>query len=47
MEPEDLLPYSKEPSTDPYPELDQSSQYHPILSIIHFNIILPPTSYSS
>jgi hypothetical protein len=26
---------------------DQSSQNHPILSMIHFNIIQPPTSWSS
>jgi hypothetical protein len=32
MEPEDSLPCSKEPSTGPYPEIDQLSPYHPILS---------------
>jgi hypothetical protein len=31
MEPEGSLPRSKQPSTGPYPELDQSSPYHPIL----------------
>jgi hypothetical protein len=25
MEPEDLLPYSQEPSTVPYPDLDEGS----------------------
>jgi hypothetical protein len=33
MEPEGLLPRSQEPSTSPYPEPDQSSPYHPILSL--------------
>jgi hypothetical protein len=46
MEPESLLPCSQQPSTGPYFELDQSSPYHPILSPIHLNIILPPTSRS-
>jgi hypothetical protein len=32
IEPEGSLPYSQEPSTGPYPELDQSNPYHPILS---------------
>jgi hypothetical protein len=37
------LPYSKEPSTGPYPEPDRSSPYHPTLylSTIHFNIVRP------
>jgi hypothetical protein len=30
-EPEGSLPCSQEPSTGPYPELDQSSPWHPIL----------------
>jgi hypothetical protein len=47
MEPEGSLPCSQEPSTGPYPEPDQSSQYDSILSKIHFNIIHPPTSLSS
>jgi hypothetical protein len=47
MEPEGLLSCLQEPSTGPYPEPDQSSPYHPILSKIHFYIILPPTSSSS
>jgi hypothetical protein len=32
MKPEGSLPYSQEPSMGPYPEPDQSSPYHPILS---------------
>jgi hypothetical protein len=33
MEPEASLPCSQEPSASPYPEPDQSSPYHPILSL--------------
>jgi hypothetical protein len=33
MEHEDSLPYSQEPCIGPYPESDQSSPYHPILSL--------------
>jgi hypothetical protein len=33
MEPKGSLLCSKEPSTSPYPEPDQSNQYHPILSL--------------
>jgi hypothetical protein len=29
MEPEGSLPFSKDPSTGPYPESDQFSPYHP------------------
>jgi hypothetical protein len=40
MEPEGSLPCSQEPSTGPHPQQDSCSPYHPILSKIHFNIIL-------
>jgi hypothetical protein len=33
MEPEGSLSCSQEPFNGPYPEPDQSSQYHPILSL--------------
>jgi hypothetical protein len=33
MEPEGSLPCSQEPSTGPYPEQDQASPYHLILSL--------------
>jgi hypothetical protein len=33
MEPESSLPCSQEPSTSPYPEADQFSPYHLILSL--------------
>jgi hypothetical protein len=39
MEPKRSLPCWQESSTAPYPEPDQSSPYHPILSKIHFNIV--------
>jgi hypothetical protein len=41
------LSRSQEPSTGPYPEPDQSSQLHHILSKIHFIIIHPLTSWFS
>jgi hypothetical protein len=47
MEPEGSLPCSQEPSTGLYPEPDQSSPYHTILSKININVILPPVSKSS
>jgi hypothetical protein len=47
MEPRGSLLCSQEPSTGPYPEPDQSSPYHPILSKINFNIIHPPRSWFS
>jgi hypothetical protein len=48
MEPVGSLLCSQEPSTTgPYPEPDQSNLYHPILSKIHFNMIHPPTAWSS
>jgi hypothetical protein len=40
MEPEGSSLYSQEPTTDLYPEPEQSSSYHTILSRIHF-IITP------
>jgi hypothetical protein len=43
MEPEGSLPCSREPSTGPYPEPDQSNPYHRILFKIHLNIH-PPTN---
>jgi hypothetical protein len=46
MEPEGSSPCSQEPSNGPYPEPDQPSLHHRILSLfkIHFNIVHPPTS---
>jgi hypothetical protein len=49
-EPEGSSPRSQEPFTGPYPEPDRSSPYHPIpsyLSKMYFNIVHPPTSWSS
>jgi hypothetical protein len=50
MEPEGSIPCSQEPSTGPYPEPYQSNPIHSILSYLsklHFNIVHPPTSWSS
>jgi hypothetical protein len=47
MEPEDSWSCSQETSTGPFSEPDQSNPYHTILSKIHFNIVHPPTSWSS
>jgi hypothetical protein len=48
MEPEGSLPSSEEPSTGPYPKPNQPVNNTPsYLSKIHFNIIHPPTSFSS
>jgi hypothetical protein len=48
---EDSLPCSQEPSTDPYPEPDQSCQHHPILPILilstHLRLGLPSGLTSS
>jgi hypothetical protein len=41
MGPEGSLPSSQEPSTGPYPEPDQSSPHHPILSLLRSILILP------
>jgi hypothetical protein len=40
MEPEVSLPCSQEPSTGPYPELDQSSQYQLILFLSSILVLL-------
>jgi hypothetical protein len=47
MEPEGSLPCSEEPSFSPCHEPNESDPYRPILSEIHFNVILPPTSRHS
>jgi hypothetical protein len=44
----ETLPRSKDPSTGPYPEPHKSVQTTRLyFSNIHFNIILPPTSWFS
>jgi hypothetical protein len=40
MEPEGLLPFSQELSTGPYPQPDQSSPCHTILSLLRSILIL-------
>jgi hypothetical protein len=40
------VPFSQESSTCPSTETDKFSQYHPMLSKVHFNNSLPPTSSS-
>jgi hypothetical protein len=45
MEPEGSLPCSQEPSTVPYPEPDQSSPCHTILSLLWFILILSSHLY--
>jgi hypothetical protein len=47
MEPEGSIPCSQKPSTGPYPEPYQSTPSHPISLKIHFNIVHPPTSWST
>jgi hypothetical protein len=47
MVPEGSLPCSQDLSTGPYPEPDESSPFHPILSKIQLNIIHTSTSWSS
>jgi hypothetical protein len=42
-----MEPCSQESSAGPYPEPDRSSPYNPILSKIYFDIVHPPTSWSS
>jgi hypothetical protein len=39
MEPDGSLSYSQEPPTGPYPELDQSNPYHPIISLRYILIL--------
>jgi hypothetical protein len=51
MEPEGSLPCSQELATGPYPKPDQSSPYHPVLSILilctHLRIGLPSGLFTS
>jgi hypothetical protein len=43
MEPEGSLPCSQEPSTDPYPEPDRPSPYHPILILFTYQRLRLPS----
>jgi hypothetical protein len=44
MQPESLLPYSRQPAAGPCPQLDQSSPYLRILVLyVIFNTVLPST----
>jgi hypothetical protein len=45
IEPEGALHCSQEPTTGLYPQPDQSSPYHHIVTKMCFNIIHPPTSW--
>jgi hypothetical protein len=47
MKPTGSLPCSQERSTGPSSEPDHCSLYHPVISKIHLNIILPFTSWPS
>jgi hypothetical protein len=48
LEPEGSLPCSQKPTTDPYPDPDESSPHPPILFLQHlFYIIIPSTLISS
>jgi hypothetical protein len=46
MEPEGSLPYSQVPSTDPYPEPDQSSPYRPILTMRLITRVSPSLKFN-
>jgi len=47
MRPESPFLCSQEPATESYPDSDESSAHHHTLFKICFNIIIPPTPYSS
>jgi hypothetical protein len=40
MQSEGSLPCSQQPSTGPYPKPDQTSPYHPVLSLLRFILVL-------